>query len=874
MVVYSTPRSYQLQALERAQQQNTIVNLGTGTGKTLIAAMLIDELLGEDGHTSDGLEDTKKALFVVPTNELALQQTQYLRTELPHRSASVSDLRGASTSNWGPDQWQHEVNRSKVIVATAEVARRILLDQRLLDPEELSVVVFDECHNCGGQSPMALICRNALHCQQQQENRKRPRILGLTASFCRGGKVNALQQERADLEKLLQATIYTPEDAPPVATGRATGRDRIDSFCSAQSVHSAHSSRSGAPPPAAGTADGVVDESEEEHDQEGHRSRREVQYENVAWNRDKLLRDEKVAEARREVEQWLTEIAQFGIPLRDPGRHAQKAALLLTQCGWSAFEYFLSECLLPQLSKKADMVAMYSAAEPEGPEKKKDAELLKNHMADKQAELRGKCREMKQQGTIFARREEEVSPKFVALLDLLERENVKESEGRGIIFVEERVMTEPLRMLLELARYRVGCIAGGREEARSSYDAKARKVMEDFRTGRTNLLVATAVLQEGIDVPECNMVVWFDAVTTVKSHIQGSGRARSKVAKIFFFESDWAEMERMRKQLEEVAGNANLGTTDAQREQARLQTVADRESLGPNVHPFRLDEDHGAIDVSNASRIFNEYLQLVIKQNVKPDAHFFLYETEKTCTFPPQERKVLKKVVVPTPEGEISVTAEDVRQHWGEVGFDDARLWPSAAKKPGNAAKRERSWFVLVALVLLVKKDYLTPDKSGALKPSAIAIRETSNMCGPYAVAPEMNVPTNFADASAPTSGPAAPPLGPVEGATDATQDVGEAGGGVPDAGVSSLPTPVPGVNYKNALQEHFQKLRRTAPVYEQLSGGGVGQFQAKVRIESEPGTLLEFCGIVRGKKKDAEMAAACTAVAALRIEIKVAHGS
>ena len=49
-----------------------------------------------------------------------------------------------------------------------------------------------------------------------------------------------------------------------------------------------------------------------------------------------------------------------------------------------------------------------------------------------------------------------------------------------------------------------------------------------FKTGSTNVLIATDVLEEGIDVQECNLVIMFDPVKTFRSYIQSKGRARVK----------------------------------------------------------------------------------------------------------------------------------------------------------------------------------------------------------------------------------------------------------------------------------------------------------------------------------------------------------
>lgn len=42
------PRDYQLELYERARRENTIAVLGTGTGKTLIACLLIKDILTQE----------------------------------------------------------------------------------------------------------------------------------------------------------------------------------------------------------------------------------------------------------------------------------------------------------------------------------------------------------------------------------------------------------------------------------------------------------------------------------------------------------------------------------------------------------------------------------------------------------------------------------------------------------------------------------------------------------------------------------------------------------------------------------------------------------------------------------------------------------
>ena len=53
-------------------------------------------------------------------------------------------------------------------------------------------------------------------------------------------------------------------------------------------------------------------------------------------------------------------------------------------------------------------------------------------------------------------------------------------------------------------------------------------ITSSFKTGLTNVVVATDILEEGIDVPKCNIVIMFDGIKTFRSYVQSRGRARMK----------------------------------------------------------------------------------------------------------------------------------------------------------------------------------------------------------------------------------------------------------------------------------------------------------------------------------------------------------
>lgn len=116
----------------------------------------------------------------------------------------------------------------------------------------------------------------------------------------------------------------------------------------------------------------------------------------------------------------------------------------------------------------------------------------------------------------------------------------------GIVFVKERVTAAVLAALLDSIpaireRYQVGSMVGTSHNQlrRSSlyefFDSRDLQTLDSFRDGKINLLVATSVLEEGIDVPACNLVICFDSPQTPKSFIQRRGRARMRDSKLLLF---------------------------------------------------------------------------------------------------------------------------------------------------------------------------------------------------------------------------------------------------------------------------------------------------------------------------------------------------
>ncbi|KAF3609889.1 hypothetical protein DY000_02051582 [Brassica cretica] len=102
---------------------------------------------------------------------------------------------------------------------------------------------------------------------------------------------------------------------------------------------------------------------------------------------------------------------------------------------------------------------------------------------------------------------------------------------RCIIFVERVIAAMVLESFLNeiLPTYnswKTKYVAGNNSGLQSQTRKKQNKTVEDFRKGLVNIIVSTSILEEGLDVQSCNLVVGFDPASNICSFIQSQGRAR------------------------------------------------------------------------------------------------------------------------------------------------------------------------------------------------------------------------------------------------------------------------------------------------------------------------------------------------------------
>lgn len=87
-----------------------------------------------------------------------------------------------------------------------------------------------------------------------------------------------------------------------------------------------------------------------------------------------------------------------------------------------------------------------------------------------------------------------------------------------LVFVETKKGADLLETFLDRYRYPVTSIHGDRSQ-REREDA-----LLSFRTGRTPIMVATAVAARGLDIPNVKHVINFDLPTDIEEYVHRIGR--------------------------------------------------------------------------------------------------------------------------------------------------------------------------------------------------------------------------------------------------------------------------------------------------------------------------------------------------------------
>ena len=150
------------------------------------------------------MSSNKRIWFLAPTVALCSQQFEYIQSQIS--AVQIKFLSGADgVERWTEQSlWDAVLNNVKIVVSTYQTLLDALT-HAFVRLSLLSLVVFDEAHNCVRKYPGAKIMNSFYH-PQKSDGLPVPLILGLTASPVMRSNTESLER----IEETLDSLCRTP----------------------------------------------------------------------------------------------------------------------------------------------------------------------------------------------------------------------------------------------------------------------------------------------------------------------------------------------------------------------------------------------------------------------------------------------------------------------------------------------------------------------------------------------------------------------------------------------------------------------------------------------------------------------------------------
>ncbi|RMJ25984.1 hypothetical protein PHISP_03162 [Aspergillus sp. HF37] len=437
------PREYQIELFEKAKIQNTIAVLDTGSGKTLIAVLLLKHIIHDELNDRALGKSHRISFFLVDSVTLVYQQAAVLRNNIDQNVAHIFGAMGPDL--WDKQTWDRYFEENMVIVCTAEILNQCLLSS-YIKIRQINLLIFDEAHHTKKDHPYARIIRNSYLAEVSSN---RPRIFGMTASPI-DAKTDIVEASQK-LETMLDSQIATTSQLSLLRQFVSRPIEEVWPYRR-------------------------LDPS-------------------FATDLYKIMKD------------------RFGDigSLKGAFRFAWDSSSELGKwCSNRAWAYALGDEVLPKLEGKVTKLQNSDTPTPipetaynEIARIREASDIVKNHPYN------------------HPNAPGELSPKVQLLCEKLTHHFGQLGDTKCIIFTERRSTAKVLLELfsaLSIPHLRPGVLIGIRSGDIAGMNTTFRQqfaTLLKFRNGEINCLFATAVAEEGLDIPDCNLVVRFDLYRTL-----------------------------------------------------------------------------------------------------------------------------------------------------------------------------------------------------------------------------------------------------------------------------------------------------------------------------------------------------------------------
>jgi ERCC4-related helicase len=454
------PRLYQESILNTIIRKNTLVVLPTGLGKTNIFLMLAAHRLK--------MYPNSKILFIGPTKPLIDQYLSVFKKHFDIKEEEMAIFTGMVSPFKREELWK----KSKIIFSTPQGLENDIISKRI-DLEKVSLLGVDEAHRATGNYAYVFVAK------QYQKLAKYPRILALTASP--GSDMDKIKEicQNLYIEEIEVRTHNDPDVKPYVQD--------ID-----------------------------IDWVEIEL---GSRFFEIQKYLNTCL-KDRLEKLKSFGILKSVNLSFVNKKELLGLQANIHGQIAkgEKDPLM-----WSSIS-ILAEVMkvyhAVELVETQGVNALYKYLKGLYDESfKTKVKAVKNLVVDPNF-----------RSALFKTEkllEEKIEhPKMIELKKIVEEEIDKNDDVKMIIFNQYRDNAVEIRDKLNLIEgINAEIFVGQTKKGDTGLSQKEQKnILDEFRSGNFNIIVATSIGEEGLDIPKVDLVIFYEPIPSAIRTIQRRGR--------------------------------------------------------------------------------------------------------------------------------------------------------------------------------------------------------------------------------------------------------------------------------------------------------------------------------------------------------------
>jgi len=511
-------RAYQENIFINCLNTNCLVVIPTGLGKTIIALMLAIYKLSEAPYS--------KIIFLAPTKPLV---NQHYKSFLDLTVIPEEELK-AITGTTTPDKREEIWKDLRIAFMTPQVLQNDIISN-LYSLKDVSLIIFDECHRAIGDYAYCFIAKKYI------ESSKNPQILGLTASpGSTEGKINEIIKNLF-IDRVEIRTEQDSDVKPYVY--------KVDN----------------------------------------------------KWIKVKLpseFMDIKkiIIEKLRATYKWLKQ--QELLNSSDVTKVTRKDLLALdkvingkisaSRADEEKFQLFNAKKLVANAIRLTHMDELIETQGVSALDDymKKNIKKIKQNTANKSLKELFRDSGIKRVLELIEANKLKgiVHPKLEKLAEVLHNQIIQNGDSRVLVFCHFRDSVNNIVKYIERDKIiKVHKFVG--QATRSSDKGLTQKeqiqLLEDFKEGTYNTLIATSVGEEGLDIAECDLVIFYDIVPSAVRSIQRRGRTgRKKEGKVLILMAEgtrdegyyWAEkgkervMKKSLKTMKENDSNSKAGQSN------------------------------------------------------------------------------------------------------------------------------------------------------------------------------------------------------------------------------------------------------------------------------------------------------------------------